>query len=62
MMFVNDAPSSILFTEPHGETELEIGLFAIVLDVDAMTDCRCEGHVVSGRDLHVLKVKCHRLC
>ena len=38
MMFVNDTPSSIVLTEPHGEAELEVGLLAIALDVDAMPD------------------------
>ena len=46
MMFVNDTPSSIVLTEPHGEAELEVGLLAIALDVDAMPDSRCKGHIV----------------
>ena len=35
MMFVNDTPSSIVLTEPHGEAELEVSLLAIALDIDA---------------------------
>jgi hypothetical protein len=50
MMFVNDAPSSLVLTEPHGEAEFEVGLFAIALSIDAMPDCRCEGHIVAGCD------------
>src|SRR5213593_562514 len=60
MMFVNDTPSSIVLTEPHCEAELEVGLFAIALDVDAMPDSRCKGHIVSGCDLYILKVEHNR--
>src|SRR2546430_16835092 len=62
MMFVNDTPSSIMLTEPHGEAELEVGLLAIALDVDAMPDSRCKGHIVSGCDLYILKVEHNRFC
>src|SRR5437773_6595502 len=62
MMFVNDTPSSIVLTEPHGEAELEVGLLAIALDVDAMPDSRCKGHIVSGCDLYILKVEHNRFC
>src|SRR6266567_6120595 len=62
MMFVNDTPSSIVLTEPHREAELEVGLLAIALDVDAMPDSRCKGHIVSGGDLYILKVEHNRFC
>ena len=62
MMLVNDKPSSIMLTESHGEAELEVSLFAIALGVDAMSDCRCEGHIVPGCDFHFLKVEDNRLC
>ena len=55
MMLVNDKPSSIVLTESHGEPEPEVGLFAIVLGVDAMPDGRCESHIVSGCDFYILK-------
>src|SRR5215470_2701920 len=62
MMLVNDKPSSIMLTESHGEAELEVGLCAIALGVDAMPDGRCEGHIVSGCDFYILKVERNRLC
>ena len=57
MMFVNDAPSSLVLTKPHGEAECEVSLFAIAFSIDAMPDCRCEGHIFAGCDFYVFKVE-----
>ena len=56
-MFVNDTPSSVMLTEPHGEAKCEVGLIAIALGVDAMADRRCESHLVPGCDLYVFEVE-----
>jgi len=62
MMLVNDAPSSIVLTESHGQAELEVSLFAIALNIDAMSDGRCKGHIVPGCDFYIVKIEHNRLC
>src|SRR5580700_9718930 len=61
MMFVRDAPSSIVLAKSHSQTELEVFFFTVAVDVDAPPDCCRKSNVLPSRDLNVLKVKRDRL-
>src|ERR1700751_4903328 len=56
-MFVDDPPSPILFTESHGEAELQLGRTAICCDVNAATDRSSKSHVVARGDLDIVKIE-----
>jgi len=51
VMFVQDAPASMVLAESHREAELEVGFFAVMLDIHAPPNCRRKGRVLPSGDL-----------
>src|SRR5437763_6152818 len=57
MMLVDDPPPAILFTQSHGEAELQLGGSAAGRDVNAAADRGNESHVFARGDLDIVKIE-----
>jgi hypothetical protein len=60
MMFMNNAPPSIVLAESHRETEFEFDSLAAA-EIAAATDGSCECNVFAGGYFHVMKIEFDRL-
>ena len=57
MVFVHDTPPAIDFLQTHGQSKFDRHPSAVLIDIDALSDCCSECDVLTGGYLYVMKGK-----